>query len=468
MKKYLLFVTTVCLCLILSSCETLSVITEKISSIFPDNQTQSTETAADKTPKKSPTFEPPADYEKAYSYRTNKPDALITKLLADKKTDSLRTSSPDDYVKTVCGKISENSENDFQKVKMAHDVVCKLVSYDAKNFWADTIPDQNWKNVLTTKTAVCEGYANLFKHFCDTLKVPCNKVSGYARGVGLDLPDEKPSVSNHAWNIVKIEDYWYLIDTTWDSGYMNGKQSYQAYSTSWLFIKPEQMLYSHFPGRKQYQLIELPLTAEEFHELPNLRPNFFDSLTDWNINFSSVTQTNSSFSLSLDKKPDITFSYRVKDYSTKKEITNAVLVQETDNKSEVKFLFPKAGSYEITIFYGKIKSKSNSSCGSFIINASEGSSLKYPVTYSHTGKNLEIITPQTMPLQKGESTHFEIKVSNKSGVSIIMGKTFVELQKTDENLYSGDVFIPANVSQVQIGLLGQKGNYEIIASYNTK
>ncbi|MCR5401308.1 MAG: hypothetical protein K6E78_06890, partial [Treponema sp.] len=132
-------------------------------------------------------YSAPESYDEAYSYRTDKPYKNIQSLIKDKNLESLRTTNPAAYVKKACESINASAKNDFEKAKMAHDFVAVLISYDAKNFWAGTVPSQEYSNVLKSKTAVCEGYANTFKKFCDTLGISCIKVSGYARGVGTSL-----------------------------------------------------------------------------------------------------------------------------------------------------------------------------------------------------------------------------------------------------------------------------------------
>ena len=82
--------------------------------------------------------------------------------------------------------------------------------------------------------------------------------------------------SNHAWNMVKIENAYYFIDSTWDSGYMNGKKSVQKYTTDWLFIKPEHFIFTHLPERQQQQLLKEPVSNTEFLKLADFQPKFFE------------------------------------------------------------------------------------------------------------------------------------------------------------------------------------------------
>ncbi len=56
--------------------------------------------------------------------------------------------------------------------------------------------------------AVCEGYALAFEHLMHQAGIPCSYVSGDAR--------HETDDRGHAWNVVKIDNRWYEVDTTWD------------------------------------------------------------------------------------------------------------------------------------------------------------------------------------------------------------------------------------------------------------
>ena len=173
-------------------------------------------------------FTVPLSYDTAYSYRTDKPDPLMENIPQD--IDNLRTSDQDEYIRQIVELINSNSENDFERVKKAHDLTALVLNYDAESYWAKTIPDQSYQNTLKTGLSVCAGYANVIKKFCDELKIFCIVVSGYARGVGTSpTAADTPNESNHAWNIVAINGVHYLIDCTWDSGYMEDKVSIKRY-----------------------------------------------------------------------------------------------------------------------------------------------------------------------------------------------------------------------------------------------
>lgn len=462
-----------CSLFVFNSCESLENIGNKISNIFDTSKNGEENNSGGKfsatriSPKQS-FYNTPESYEKAYSYRTDIADKTIQAYIKNKNVDSLRTINPNDYIKSIADKINESTVNDYERVKMAHDVICLLVSYDAKNFWANTVPSQDWQSVLKTKSAVCEGYANLFQQFMNSLKISSQKVSGYARGVGTDILTENPKASNHAWNIVKIEDCWYLVDCTWDSGYMKGKASVQSYTTDWLFLKPEHFVYTHFPSDAKNQLIQPALSAEDFSALPDFRPKLFEIAGD---GFNSIKKNNSaasSYSIESKIKEGWKLTYVLRADSGS-EVKNGIWTEKDGSITETTFQFPSVGRYSVFVYYGKESSLSGQSCGQFIINASESSSIKYPTVYPVKSKSAKLISPKQSPLAGGDTVEFEVFCDDRAFVAAIVGRNFIQLDNDGNGNFTGEVSIPKGSKQISIGLSATgRGSYETLAVFEVR
>ena len=103
------------------------------------------------------------------------------------------------YVQAQVKKIvSENitpDMNDMQKVRILHDWVCANTSYSPAGQ-----ESHNDAAILMNDTTVCEGYSRL----CNLLYHEAGLETYYVTGV------------NHAWNIVKIDNHYFHVDSTWD------------------------------------------------------------------------------------------------------------------------------------------------------------------------------------------------------------------------------------------------------------
>lgn len=419
-----------------------------------------------KSQSKSSKFSIPTSYEKAYSYRTDKADENMKSIKKNSTLESLRKSNPENYIREVCSKINELTKDDFEKAKFAHDIVALLIKYDAASFWAGKIPSQDYSSVLKTGLAVCEGYSTVYKRFCDELKIPCYKVHGYARGVGTSLETEKNIFdSNHAWNVIQLEGNWYLVDCTWDSGYMNGRTSVQRYNTDWLFLKPEHFIYTHFPEENRYQLLKKALSFDEFLNLPDLQPKFFELAKNISPDLKKYNSSDGTFVLNYEMKDGYSFSFELANLTSNQIIKNRVLVEEDC----AIFSLPQVAKYEVSIFYWKKGEQRGNSCGKFLLESTGTSSVCYPTLFAITGGSAKIIEPKTMPLIAGQTYNFNIKVEGKKIVTVICGNKYNKLTNDGTGIFSGEVTIPKNIKQISIGVSNKENSsYQIFANYAVK
>jgi hypothetical protein len=122
------------------------------------------------------------------------------------------------------------------------------------------------RKVLNQRTAVCDGYAKLFKVLCDDAGLRSEVITGYARGFGGGSGKFR---SNHSWNAVMIDSVWKLLDVTWASGFINyADQFVQQLDETYFLTPPHQFIYDHYPEDLQWTLMENPPTISEFRRMP--------------------------------------------------------------------------------------------------------------------------------------------------------------------------------------------------------
>ncbi|MDR2078956.1 MAG: hypothetical protein LBP74_04450 [Treponema sp.] len=292
----------------------------------------------------------------AFSYEPDTPDKLIKNLPRDIKR--LQTQDPEEFIRQLAAYILANSANKFDRVKKAHDWVALNIQYNAESYWSNTIPGQDYLDVLKTGMAVCAGYANVFKAVCDEMGIKTEIVSGYGRGVSFSVFGDEPVRTNHDWNMVEIEGSWYLLDCTWDSGYMNGRKNVRKYTTNYLFLKPEQMIYTHYPENPEVQLLNEPVSVEEFIRLPAYRPLFFNSIVNIKPDFEKINVVEDKIDMEFTVKDNVYLLFQVLDGEGIKETGNTGPVYREGNTYKVLFSFPVPGNYIIRCFssrqlYGK-------------------------------------------------------------------------------------------------------------------
>jgi len=98
------------------------------------------------------------------------------------------------------------SMSDARKVRIIHDTINKLFSYDHTliNLNSELLAAIKHKNKI-----VCAGYAGIFDLACKQYGIESEEVTGMAN-------DGMGNAGMHAWNRVKIDGEWKYIDCTWD------------------------------------------------------------------------------------------------------------------------------------------------------------------------------------------------------------------------------------------------------------
>lgn len=370
-------------------------------------------------------------------YRTNTPDrqlAAISAVLSNRVF-----SAPENLPDLVKALIS-GVDDPVRQAKILHDWVTLNISYDVVSFSKGEIPDQEYTSVLRSKKAVCEGYSNLYLKMCSIAKIKCQKISGYARGVGYNpLIAEDPSKSNHAWNAVLLNGNWYLVDTTWDSGYVTGSSSYsyvRRYSTAYFLLDPQSMLYTHFPTMSMWQLLDPPVKKTEFANLPRLSGDFFDAVTllDTTVSSNNIVEATATLRLGLHTGKRI--SAHLLD-ERGKTTDGTVFIALLDEVAELRLIFPKAGRYTLDLFAGEAKGTTYQSIGEIVYTATKGSEERFPEQpLCSIGNNYSIISPTSGYVKKGLETVFTFVIPTVRTASLLVGIDFHTMTKNPDGSFS--------------------------------
>lgn len=139
--------------------------------------------------------------------------------------------------------------------------------WDVKNLEKKEFEYQVAKKIFLAKKGVCWDYANLFKVLCEFCSIECVIISGTAKTTKDEI-GRYPVQTDHAWNAVKINNQWKLMDVTWTANYYKydstvvSKPLFNLY----FFTDPEHFFTKHYPKSDNWLLIKK--TPKEFAELP--------------------------------------------------------------------------------------------------------------------------------------------------------------------------------------------------------
>lgn len=147
----------------------------------------------------------------AYSNPTTKIVSKVTLEYCMTQSDARRRNRKiNKAIKPILKSVSPTM-SDYQAVKTVYENIIRLTDYDSVGLAKSMRKSKKSKvddlrsiyGVFVNKKAVCAGYARATQYLLNRIGIECVYVVGEVR--------HEP----HAWNLIKLEDDYYYMDTTW-------------------------------------------------------------------------------------------------------------------------------------------------------------------------------------------------------------------------------------------------------------
>ena len=150
----------------------------------------------------------------------------------------------DKKIEGILADIIKPYMNDHEKVMAVHNYIVSNGKYDEnKLYYSDY-------DLLTEGTSVCNGYALLTYNMLSKLNIPVKLISGTGGGEA------------HIWNMVKLGDYWFHLDTTWD----DPQPDIGTISYSYYMLTEKEITKDH--------------TIDENQDIPKSNKKYYDYLKE--------------------------------------------------------------------------------------------------------------------------------------------------------------------------------------------
>ncbi len=106
---------------------------------------------------------------------------------------------------------------------------------------------------------VCMHFAQLYKNMADAVGLECVYINGNSKG------SLRGGWGSHAWNAVKIQGKWALLDATWGAGYIDEYDKFKKVFLPGFFLTPARIfILDHFPEEEKWQLLDTPIEKAAF------------------------------------------------------------------------------------------------------------------------------------------------------------------------------------------------------------
>lgn len=208
----------------------------------------------------------------------------------------------------LADRINKDFTTQFSKARAIYTWVALNIGYDDQLFNKITddpafnyqgnekqIDNSIINQVLLKRKAVCDGYSRLFDRLAKLCGLESEIILGKAKTDISDIGDISEE-TNHAWNSVKIDGKWRLIDVTWGSGGMNESGVSQKGFTSFYFDTPPNLFFlKHYPKGGQWQ--DITVNQEAFIQGPVYYPS------GQNEAYQILEPKNGIINIDLNKKP---------------------------------------------------------------------------------------------------------------------------------------------------------------------
>ena len=183
-------------------------------------------------------------------------------------TDAQQEAYMNEQVPAVMESLALEGKTDYGKFFAIYEYITHNITYDYANLNDDSYTlKYSAYAALANGTAVCQGYANLLYRMLLSCGIDCRLIAG----IGGSGDNSGP----HAWNIVRLGNLYYNVDSTWDAGgvdyYINGEYDHTEYPYDYML-----KCNANFPGHLRNEEYE----TEEFNTVYPMADRDFDPLVD--------------------------------------------------------------------------------------------------------------------------------------------------------------------------------------------
>lgn len=220
----------------------------------------------------------------SYSQKYDSVDAIVDNypkniLDAEKLVKLINNdfSKPDERARAVFRWIATNIRYDIDLAESMNFTSKNAFSYKTEK--EREIKDKKFKLdlvsiAMTSKNTVCHGYAALIEYMYSKLGLESTIVFGNLRADPIQI-GEMPDVTNHAWNVVKIDNNWQFVDVTLAAGFVSSKTNlFKFYfNDAYFFSNPERFFLNHYPADEKWLLVAK--SKKDFAKLPVFFGSYF-------------------------------------------------------------------------------------------------------------------------------------------------------------------------------------------------
>ncbi|MGB3944734.1 MAG: transglutaminase domain-containing protein [Methanothrix sp.] len=214
------------------------------------------------------------------------------------------------------------------------------------------------EEVLAERRGVCGEYSALFAKLCHLSGLEAEVIPGIGRGSGYTVGSDIPGSRNHAWNAVKIDGEWRLVDSTWGAGYLDPRAGFvEKFEEFYFLTPPEYLVWTHLPEDPRWQLLDLPISRGEYVALPYPKAAFFNNDILILEPMEGTIGSGGEAAVLLSAPEDVRFIAELLDERGEKLPGRFAQVQRSEDGVLIRAEAPGPGNYTLRIYSKRSKAE---------------------------------------------------------------------------------------------------------------
>ena len=416
--------------------------------------------------------------DESFSHSSTQSNAELRKSVGSFSADVDRRVSAVGYpggnsLAIVAQKLTAELPGDLARLYAIYRWITTYIEYDVDAYFSGDLRNAvGAANTFHRGKAVCDGYSSLLQEMGAVAGLQIEKVDGYAKGYGYAV-GVMTGGANHAWNAVKLDGRWYLLDSTWDAGSIDDSGHFSKKSGKWNYflVDPQFFITSHFPENPTWQLLQHPVTHNTFLEMASVPPGMIDLGVDTSKHsrahiVAAVAPYLFDFGAGVQQ-----LSGRLSAGSKEVEGVWALQLCQSDNHVKLLFSAPKAGDYVATVFVSE-KSTDTKTSDAILYNITFTDVASYPkgfpfVFIDYYARRVVLAEPLSGVLPSGKLVRFKLKSDGAQQMIITQHSKPVAHLLMESGYFTGDVTLSPGEAEV-FANYGNGNSYAGLLNYKVE
>nr|XP_023651404.1 kyphoscoliosis peptidase-like [Paramormyrops kingsleyae] len=260
-------------------------------------------------------------------------------------------------VQAITKAITREAKSDLEKLRAIWVWLCHNIEYDLDGYLGLSEKLCSPEQVIEAGRGVCCGYSSICQEMCREVGIECLEVPGHGKGIDYQQGQSYQNIeSNHMWNTVQLGGHWYLLDACWGAGKVDIKKKafIKRYEDFYFLADPEDFIDSHYPAEQKWQLLDTPITLEEFEKRVFKTSQFYRlGLKLMKPRHSLLVTEGGEATVSMGFSCPLDFTYQISQQGCGEpsDVSSSFgLLTVTQLSMQLRLLPPTKGTYDIMVF----------------------------------------------------------------------------------------------------------------------